>query len=352
MYIEEFKTFPTRTIEERFRVDKLDFVANNFFKYLEATYLEIEELDKEKYYCKDVNYNYDNNVTWRSKNDDQSFLNNLEYMEDDYFLYISNKQDFNYGIYKINRVIFRNEELEKEEKEKGYKNKFDIIVDTSGLYGAISYREKEDIFEAQIIKGEYKKLRDVHFIDLSNNNISYEYYEPYFIIADVSDYADYKYNSITNIDNGIIKSSIYKLSPYRFVCKDIIKERNQHNKDILVIYSSKGDIVLNEGIHKIHTSSVYKLDGSDYCDLWLTEPLNYDEEKTNIIASIIDFRQGNLISNPKKLQGRGSISIQLDTESDKVYYKIIINTIPTFINWSYYIINYLLTGVYDKLPWN
>lgn len=150
-----------------------------------------------------------------------------------------------------------------------------------------------DIFNDNQLKGDAPRLRKVNFIDLMNQEIEDKFREPYFIFADVSDYANYnsyKSNGIT-INNN--KGFIY------YTGKSIIDDENESDK------------------------------------------ISYDGT-TNIITHIDEYPVSPLLT------GRGTITIDMEQENaGKIYYRVRIATLPHFIKWAYIVIRYITKGYYN-----
>ncbi len=144
-----------------------------------------------------------------------------------------------------------------------------------------------NIFNESQIKGNAPQLRKVNFIDLMNQEIEDKFREPYFIFADVSDYANYS---------------------------------ETHARKGLVYYT-----------------------GNPFIDNETNSSKLYYDGTTNIIKQT-DL---NKYSTPL-LTGRGTITIDMEQEnSGKIYYKIRVATLPHFIKWAYLVIKYITKGSYN-----
>ncbi|MFW5794307.1 MAG: hypothetical protein ACOCV1_02380 [Bacillota bacterium] len=200
------------------------------------------------------------------------------------------------------------------------------------------------------INGTITPLRTTHYLDIMNQSIDMSYREPYFILADVSDYADYQYNiksyyskeAKISYDGNSIRRRITLVPqppvPSYYLSNDYldsnirldIKTKEGYNSGTYTILSINPDrsILTNEFFY--NTESVSSQDG--------------------IEALLYDSRQGNVFTNPKIISGRGTIVINLDYENvNEITYKVSITTLPAFINWAYYIMRYLTTGSYNEI---
>ena len=164
---------------------------------------------------------------------------------------------------------------------------------------AVSYRyfqyllqidERIDIFNtSRLIAGNPPQLRKINFIDLMNQEVEDKFREPYFIFADVSDFANY--------DNDL----------------------PDPDKRGLIYYTNNPDV--NDG------TSLYQMSYNGI---------------TNTMC-----RTGYGCGSPI-LTGRGTIVIDMEQENaGKIYYKIRITTLPHFVKWAYFVIQYITKGNYN-----
>lgn len=300
--------FPTRTIEENVNVNKIDEVAFRLFDFLSKTY---DNLSSPQVIASTTNgsiSNSDREFKWGSTG-----LVANKYSNGNYYLSISNNSP-NRGTYKIisNSINF-------------------ITIDTNGLKGIFDNKNENNI-NASIILGENSTLRKVNYMDLVNQNIDQGFREPYFLLADVSDFARYDFQQVIEFDDGVIDSIN---NPYTI-------ESNSSNFNFrlenYILYISSNS---NKGLHIIHSNETKKL--------FIKAPAFKEESIGNLNCKIFHPLQGNLITNPLRLTGRGIITIELESEeaSDEVFYKVRINTLPVFINWAYFVLNYIVHGVYS-----
>jgi len=345
--INTFDPFPTRVVEEYFKPEDLDDVAGRFFNYITATYDYISPDDDDILISTAAGQTYAFNnayFNWPSSlNGGQLVANQYDpdtINDKKYYLRINNGE--NAGTYPI----FTNSSNA-------------IYIDKTRTYKGLNYFESG--ISADIVERVITPLRKLNFIDLMNQSIEADFREPYFILIDVSDYADYKYQRSNSyyLGNGKINTTAgaYRFNvPNNSASFQSFLLNNRYENDILYIRSFN-----NTGFHKIKNNSAFPVGVDKEQNIKVKDSFNdeinpspwtgFGDPTPNdgtIFAQIIDHRQGNVISPNGKLTGRGAISIDIE-EKQEVNYKITITTLPIFVNWAYFIINYLATGTYADL---
>jgi len=338
--INTFDPFPTRVVEEYFKPEDLDVVAGRFFNYLTSTYDSISN-SAEKVTTSGATPTTSRYFSWPSPEMISGEYNIDTINDRKYYLKVTSGDSL--GTYPIisnnnNSITIDPTWIDKR-----------LVIGETGL-------------SAEIHLGTPTPLRTINYMDLMNQTIGEEFKESYFILADVTDYADYKYQDIITINNGKINTSVgatrFNIPNASASLKASLLD-NEYVNDTLYIRSFN-----NSGFHKIlsHTlfgpgmtlnEKQYNIKVKNYFkdeinpDPWIGYGTNNNDDG-NIFAQIIDRRQGSTVSSNGRLTGRGTISLDIEQEQE-VNYKITITTLPVFINWAYFVINYISTGTYVKI---
>ncbi len=341
MIINTFDPFPIRVVEEYFKLEDLDDVAGRFFDYLTATYDAISDnVEITNSNSSNISVSF---LQWPSSSSNKILVTgkyNIDNVNDKrYYLKITSGTDQG----KYYPIISNGDS--------------GLNIDETGINKGFTINQSN--LSAEIYLGIASPLRTVNYMDLMNQSIEKDFNEPHFILADVTDYADYQYQDVVVINNGKINTSGGK---YRFNAPNgsssfqTALENNTYQKDILYIRSLN-----NTGLHEIQNNSFFPISVNKKHNIKIkialddeTNPSPWTGFSTinpddgNIFAQIIDKRQGNFFSSNGRLTGRGTISIDIE-QKEETNYKITINTLPVFINWAYFIINYLITGTYSRI---
>jgi hypothetical protein len=329
-----YRPFPTRTVEGSFGAHQLDAVTERFWKYL----------------SKNVSLAFTStNLTYHNTKPNATITRTTgNFVTDKWQLgqkaVISNTLHNSNNNKKVTIKTVHPLTLILDDPER--------LIDEGPVLSILSANET---------------LRKTNYLDILNFGNTLSYREPYFILADVSDYANYSHRNISYASkNGRIRWNAG--TPPVFTNRFVFTANPQLYTLPPLGVNYKLQLSTVEGIN----SNIFNVNSnpSPSTEIFIasmafsTGPLNPSTGETDVMtnstdnsyfqdyiaALMYDQNQGNIFNTDHALSGRGTISINLDFENvPNIMYKITINTLPVFIDWASLVLRYLTTGSFNPI---